>query len=133
MQLAALPYKAIAETTVNSVRGINYLICLNYYHQYTKKSFRFTPLLTVFQSHHIDSSHYFHVFAGFHQKATALRCLAQRHSHQKPRGTNVARTPRSPRLQVKHFTTEPCRAFEKWLTRDSSQTVSTEIIPTLIQ
>ena len=37
----------------------------------------------------------------------ALKCLAQGHSQEKPRGSSGART-RTPGLRVKHFTTEPC-------------------------
>ena len=42
----------------------------------------FTPLLTIFQSCHGDSSHY-SCFPGFYQCKT-LMCLAQGQSHQKP-------------------------------------------------
>ena len=42
-------------------------------------------------SHITATAHIIHVFSGFHQYlAGALKCLAQGHSHEKPRGSNAA-------------------------------------------
>ena len=68
----------------------------------------FTPLLTVLQSYNGDI-HIIHVFSGFHQYyAGVLKCLAQWHP-TKISEDPVRLEPRSPRLQVKHFITEPRR------------------------
>ena len=43
-----------------------------------------------------------HVFPGFHYyKAGALKCLAQGHSHEKPRGSSAAQM-QDPGLRLSH-------------------------------
>ena len=66
----------------------------------------FTPLLTVFQSYHSDSSHY-SCFPGFHQYYAGLWSVLPKDTPmKKPRGSSSART-QDPGLWVKHFTNEP--------------------------
>ena len=66
----------------------------------------FTPLSTVFQSCHGDSSHYSCLSWVSPVLGWALKCLAKGNSCEKnPEGT-VRLEPRTPGLRVKHFTTE---------------------------
>ena len=53
----------------------------------------FTPLSTVFQSYHCNSSHY-SCLPGFHQYwAWVPKCLAQGHSHEKTQGIQCDSNP----------------------------------------
>ena len=52
----------------------------------------FTPLSTVFQSYHGDSSHYSYLSWVSPVLGWALKCLVQGHPHKKPRGSSAART-----------------------------------------
>ena len=51
----------------------------------------FTPLSTVFQSYHGDSSYYSCFSWASPVLGWALKCLAQGHSHEKPRGSSATR------------------------------------------
>ena len=75
----------------------------------------FTPLSTVFQLYHGDSSHYSCLSWVSPVLGWALKCLAQGYSHEKNPEDPVRREPRTPGLRVKHFTTEPRGTLNKSL------------------
>ena len=65
----------------------------------------FTPLPTVFQPYHFDSSHYSCLGLGI------LKCFAKGQSNKKKQRIQCDMNP-DPELldyETKHFTTEPCR------------------------
>ena len=53
----------------------------------------FTPLSTVFQSYHGDSSHYSCLFWVSLVLGWALKCLAQGHSHEKTQRIQCSSNP----------------------------------------
>ena len=67
----------------------------------------FTPLSTVFQLYHGDSSHYSCLSLVLPVLGWALMCLAQGHSHVKNPEDQVRLEPKTLGLRVKYFTTEP--------------------------
>ena len=67
----------------------------------------FTPLSTVFQSYHSDSSHYSCLSRVSPVLGMGSEVSCPRHSHDKPSEDPVQLEPRTPGLQVKHLTTEP--------------------------
>ena len=69
----------------------------------------FTPLSTIFQSHHGDSSHYSCLYwvspvLGWGSEVSCPRTLPRKNPEDP-----VRLEPRTPGLRVKHFTTEPRR------------------------
>ena len=75
------------------------------------------PLSTVFQIYHSDSSHYSCLSCVSPVLGWALKCLAQGHSHKKIPEDPVRLKPRTPELQVKHFTTEPSGTHDQLVNR----------------
>ena len=80
--------------------------------------FCFTPLSTVFQSYHGDSSHYSRLlwvspvlYWGFEVSCprTPLKKKPKKKKKINKSEDSVLLEPRTHRLRVKHFTTEPCR------------------------
>ena len=68
--------------------------------------------LQQYFSHITATAYIIHALPGFHQYwADALKCFTQGQSHEKPEYP-VRLEPRTPWLQVKHFTTELCRTTE---------------------
>ena len=63
----------------------------------------------LFQSYQGDISHYSCLSCVSPVQGWALKCLAQGHSHEKNPEDLVRLEPRTPRLQVKDFITEPHR------------------------
>ena len=57
----------------------------------------------------------------------ALKCLAQRHSHEKNPEDLVRLEPRTPGLRIKHLTTEPPFPHKPWFSR----VCSTSLLKTL--
>ena len=69
-----------------------------------------TPLLTVFQSYHGDSSHY-SCFPGFTSTRLGSEVSCPRTLPRKNPEDPVRLEPRTPGLRFKHFTTEPRRTL----------------------
>ena len=75
----------------------------------------FTPLLTVFQSYHGDSSHYSCLSWVLPVLGRGAEVSCPRTLPRKNPEDPVRLEPRTPWLQVKHFTTEPRRTLKSRL------------------
>ena len=69
----------------------------------------------AFQSYHGDSSHY-HVFPGFPSTTPGLWSVLSKDTHTRDAEDSLRLEPRTPRLRVKHPTSEP-RRTSLWLKR----------------